>query len=90
AWKQYARGAGMHLKDYRALQSEHYWLDWQALNVHNTELALSNLSYWVNHFADNNIEFGLRLPNVTIEIGAGDVHRLNALTALALFGWTSE
>ena len=90
AWQQYARGAGMHLKDYRALQSEHYWLDWQALNVHDTELGLSNLSYWVNHFADKNIEFGLRLPNVTIEIGAGDVHRLNALTALALFGWASE
>ncbi len=90
AWKQYARGAGMHLKDYRALQSEHYWLDWQALNVRDTELALSNLSYWVNHFSDNNIEFGLRLPSSTIEMGAGDVHRLNALTALALFGWAKE
>lgn len=90
AWKQYARGAGMHLKDYRALQSEHYWLDWQAINVRDTELALSQLSYWVNYFADNNIEFGLRLPNVTIDIGVGDVHRLHALTALALFGWTRE
>ena len=90
AWKQYARGAGMHLKDYRAQQSEHYWLDWQALNARDTELALSNLSYWVIHFSDNNIEFGLRLPNITIEIGVGDVHRLNALTALALFGRASE
>ncbi|MDZ7924760.1 MAG: hypothetical protein U5M23_12005 [Marinagarivorans sp.] len=50
-----------------------YWLDWQALNVRDTELALSHLSYWVNHFADQNIEFGLRLPNVTIDIGTGDV-----------------
>jgi uncharacterized protein (DUF58 family) len=90
AWKHYARGAGMHLKDYRAQQSEHYWLDWHALNVHDTELALSNLSYWVNHFTDNNVEFGLRLPNLTLEIGLGDVHRLNALTALALYGWASE
>lgn len=90
AWKQYARGAGMHLKDYRALQSEHYWLDWHALNVSDTELALSNLSYWVNYFSDNNIEFGLRLPNSVIEIGAGDVHRLNALMALALYGWARE
>lgn len=90
AWKQYARGAGLHLKDYRALQSEHFWLDWQALNVRDTELALSHLSYWVNYFADNNIEFGLRLPNVVIERGMGDVHRLNALTALALFGWVQE
>jgi uncharacterized protein (DUF58 family) len=90
AWKQYARGAGMHLKDYRALQSEHYWLDWNLMNVLDTELALSQLSYWVNYFADKNIEFGLRLPNGTIDIGVGDVHRLSALTALALFGWTKE
>jgi uncharacterized protein (DUF58 family) len=90
AWKQFARGAGMHLKDYRALQSEHLWLDWQALDVRDTELALSNLSYWVNHFADNNIEFGLRLPQVTIERGVGDVHRLSALSALALFGFVRE
>ena len=90
AWKQYARGAGMHLKDYRALQSEHYWLDWHVMNAQDTELALSHLSYWVNYFADNNIEFGLRLPATTIEIGVGDVHRLSALTALALFGWVRE
>jgi uncharacterized protein (DUF58 family) len=90
AWKQYARGAGLHLKDYRALRSENYWLDWDALNVRDTELALSHLSYWVNQFADNNVEFGLRLPNITIEMGMGDVHRLNALTALALFGWAKE
>jgi uncharacterized protein (DUF58 family) len=90
AWKQYARGAGMHLKDYRAYQSQHYWLDWHVMDVRDTELALSNLCYWVNYFADNNLEFGLRLPNVTINIGAGDVHRLNALTALALFGWVED
>lgn len=90
AWKQFARGAGMHLKDYRALQSDHYWLDWEMLNARDTELALSNLSYWVNYFADNNVEFGLRLPNLTIDLGMGDVQRLNALTALALFGWVKE
>lgn len=90
AWKQYARGAGMHLKDYRAMQSEHYWLDWHVMNVRDTELALSHLSYWVNYFADHNIEFGLRLPKVTIDVGVGDVHRVNALTALALYGWARE
>ncbi len=90
SWKHYARGAGLHLKDYRALQSEHFWLDWQAVNVIDTELALSNLSYWVNYFAESNLEFGLRLPHVLIERGGGDVHRLNALTALALFGWVQK
>ena len=90
AWKQYARGAGLHLKDYRAIQSQHYWLDWQQLNVHDTELGLSNMSYWVNQFSDTNTEFGLILPGTTIEMGSGEVHRVNALTALALFGWVPE
>lgn len=90
AWKQYARGAGLQLKDYRALQTEQRWLDWQQLAVADTELALSYMSYWVNYFADNNIEFGLQLPAVTIEMGAGDVHRINALTALALYGWVDN
>lgn len=90
AWKHYARGAGLYLKDYRAMRSEHYWLDWQALAVRDTELALSHFSYWVNQFADNNIEFGLRLPNAIVELGLGDVHRVHALTELALFGYTRD
>ncbi|MES2825507.1 MAG: DUF58 domain-containing protein [Pseudomonadota bacterium] len=86
AWKQYARGAGLHLKDYRAQQSQQYWLDWQYVNTGDIELGLSYMSYWVNQFSENNIEFGLILPSKTIELAAGEAHRLHALTALALFG----
>lgn len=90
AWKQYARGAGMHLKDYRAQHTVHYWLDWQVMNLRDTELALSHLSYWVNYFSNQHVEFGLRMPQQTIALGSGDIHRLNALTALALFGWVDK
>lgn len=90
AWKQYARGAGLHLKDYRASQSQQYWLDWHSGNSGNTELTLSHLCYWVNQLAEANQEFGLVLPNNTIAMGAGDIHRLQALTALALFGWVEN
>jgi uncharacterized protein (DUF58 family) len=90
AWKQFARGAGLHLKDYRALQSQQMWLDWQYLKVQDTELGLSQLSYWVHFFAEHNLEFGLRLPGQTIPMGGGDLHRLEALSALALFGWERE
>lgn len=90
AWKQYARGAGLHLKDYRALHSRQYWLDWQSSYSGDTELALSHLCYWVNHYAQNNQEFGLLLPGASVAMGTGDVHRLQALTALALFGWVEE
>lgn len=93
AWKQYARGAGLHVKDYRAIQSQQYWLDWQSGNSGNSgdsELTLSHLCYWVNHLAEANHEFGLILPHRTIAMGIGDVHRLQALTALALFGWVES
>jgi uncharacterized protein (DUF58 family) len=87
AWKQYARGAGLHLKDYRSNQGQQIWLLWDALTVADTELRLSYLSYWVNHFFENNIEFGLQLPHQRIELGVGELHRVQALTALALYGW---
>lgn len=90
AWKQYARGAGLHLKDYRAQQSQQYWLDWQHITARDTELGLSHMSYWVHHFAENNIEYGLILPSKIIGMGTGDAHRLQALTALALFGLAEE
>lgn len=60
------------------------------MQVQDTELGLSQLSYWVTNFSENNIEFGLRLPGVTIPVGTGDVHRLEALSALALFGWEPD
>jgi uncharacterized protein (DUF58 family) len=87
AWKQYARGAGLHLKDYRSQESQQYWLDWRQVNTGDTELGLSHLCYWVNQFAEKNCEFGLLLPNGQIDMGSGEVHRLQALKALALFGW---
>ncbi|HWV14401.1 MAG TPA: DUF58 domain-containing protein [Cellvibrio sp.] len=86
AWKQYARGAGMHLKDYRAAQAQEYRLDWQQLRVRDPELGWSYLCYWVNHFAQGNHHFALMLPDQTIEMGQGEIHRIRALTALALAG----
>lgn len=85
AWKHVARGAGLHLKDYRALQSQHHWLDWNEMQARDTELRLSYLSYWVNQLADTQQEYGLLMPSTRIELGSGEVHRLQALTALALF-----
>ncbi len=86
AWKQYARGAGLHLKDYRAHKSQQYWLDWQHISARDVELGLSQMSYWVNQFTERNIEFGLLLPGEVVDMGCGDIHRLHALRALALFG----
>ena len=86
AWKQFARGAGLHLKDYVGYQNQQVWLDWHSLAISDTETRLSQLCYWALEFGKTQIEFGLRLPDCTIELGAGGAHQAKILRALALYG----
>jgi uncharacterized protein (DUF58 family) len=86
AWKQYARGAGLHLKDYVGYQSRQVWLDWHSLGGQDTERRLSQLCYWVQLLARTSTEYGLLLPNVILPLGSGSEHQERALCALALYG----
>lgn len=86
AWKLYARGAGMHLKEYRGFQSEQVWLDWHRLSGLDQETRLSQLCYWVLEFGKTTAEYGLRLPGVEIPLGRGPEHQGRVLRELALFG----
>jgi uncharacterized protein (DUF58 family) len=85
AWKQFARGAGLHLKDYVGYQNQQVWLDWDGLPGLDTETRLSQLCYWALELARTHTEFGLRLPGCTIELGLGSAHQDRKLRALALF-----
>ena len=51
-----------------------------------TEQRLSHLCYWVLEFDSEGEEYGLRLPNVTIQPSVGEKHRERVLKELALFG----
>lgn len=84
AWKQYARGVGLHLKDYVGYQSQNVWLDWQVLKGLDTEARLSRLCYWVLQLSKASGQYGLRLPHQSFELGAGDAHKVILLRALAL------
>lgn len=85
AWKQFARGAGLHLKDYVGYQNQQVWLDWEGLPGVDTETRLSQLCYWALELAKTRTEYGLRLPGCTIELGVGNIHQDRILRALALF-----
>lgn len=85
AWKQFARGAGLHLKDYIGYQNQQVWLDWHNLAGLDTETRLSQLCYWVLEFAKSRTEYGLRLPDCTIALGSGAAHEERVLRALALY-----
>ncbi len=85
AWKQFARGAGLHLKEYVGYQSQHVWLDWHALGGLDTETRLSRLCYWVLQLGRTQAFYGLRLPGLTLALGQGDIHQAALLRALALY-----
>jgi uncharacterized protein (DUF58 family) len=86
AWKNYARGQGLYVKDYASLISSELWLDWENWPGGGVEARLSGICYWVLEFSTRQQPFGLRLPGFTLPPGTGETHKLRALQALALFG----
>jgi len=84
AWKAYARGQEMLVKQYTGTDVTSHWFDFDSLKQMDLETRLSQLSRWV---VDANLQgnaWGLRLPAETIEPDLGPAHRNRCLTALAL------
>ena len=86
AWKAYARGAPLLVKEYTASGSAERLLDFAALAGLDTELRLSQLARWILACAADGERYGLRLPQNSIELDQGQLHRQRCLRALALFG----
>ncbi|MBF0274647.1 MAG: DUF58 domain-containing protein [Nitrospinae bacterium] len=85
AWKNLARGHGLHTKEFVAYTDRKVWLDWETFGGMDKELRLSGICFWVTELSRTGDEYGLKLPNQEISIGRGEEHRNNCLKALALF-----
>ncbi len=85
AWKQYARGAGLHLKDYQGTLADSSWLDYADISG-DTERRLSGLCFFALEWHRQGREFGLRLPDREIAPASGEAHLQSVLRALALYG----
>ena len=86
AWKADARGQGLLSKVFSGRAETHLWLDWNELPSQlYTEARLSRLTRWVLEADAQDIVFGLRLPNVTIEPDIGPGHRDHCLRSLAVY-----
>ena len=85
AWKAYARGQGLHTKQYAGTDVVSHVFDWDSLPALGTEARLSQLCRWVLDAHERGEAFGLRLPGVSIEPNVGTAHRERCLNALALF-----
>lgn len=86
AWKQYARGQQMLLKNYCDYRSHQVWLQWQDLPGLSVEVRLGRLCDWVLQISKTQEEYGLRLPDIEIQPASGPSHQREVLKALALFG----
>lgn len=84
AWKHYARGAGLHLKNYMGTLADSVWLDFADM-VGDTETRLSGLCYLALEWHRQEREYGLRLPDGEIAPASGENHLQAVLKALALY-----
>lgn len=85
AWKSYARGVGLHTKQYCGTDVVSHVFDWDALQGLGTEARLAQLCRWVLDAHEQGEAFGLRLPGERIGANLGPAHRQRCLNALALF-----
>ncbi|MCB1863077.1 MAG: DUF58 domain-containing protein [Gammaproteobacteria bacterium] len=83
-WKALAREQGLQTKLFGGDRAEKCWLDWHHLQG-DTEQRLSQLCRGVLDASGGDIEFGLRLPDIEFKPARDQQHRLNCLSALALF-----
>jgi len=85
AWKNYARGQGLLLKEFSAFVDRRIWIEWEAFKGLDRETRLSVMCYWVLQVAKSNDEFGLRMPGIEIQPSRGPGHQTRVLKALALY-----
>lgn len=85
AWKAYARGQGLHTKQYAGTDVVSHVFDWDGLPGLGTEQRLAQLCRWILDAHEREEPYGLRLPGTTIDVQIGTAHRERCLNALATF-----
>ena len=86
AWKIAARDQGLFTKQFSGRTETELWLDWALLPASlGVEERLSQLARWVLDAHADGLSFGLRLPDATVSMAAGEAQRERCLEALALF-----
>lgn len=84
-WKSFARHQTLQTKEFSSTTSDELWLNYSDTTASSMELKLSQLARWVLLAEKQNLRYGLRLPNATINPSAGVTHQENCLKQLALF-----
>ncbi len=82
-WKKFAKADELISRDTQQAQRYELWLDAAQTGLPETEARLSRLCAWVLAADRLGVDYGLRLPGLTIKPACGAAHRLACLEALA-------
>ena len=85
SWKASSRGRGLFIKEYSGQYDGSFFLDWDLLPGPDAERKLSLLCHAVLKAQQQNLNYGLKLPGLTIGPGNGQIHKRRCLKSLALF-----
>ncbi|HSC75032.1 MAG TPA: DUF58 domain-containing protein [Pseudomonadales bacterium] len=86
AWKQFAAGRGLFVREYAELSGGTVMLDLSVMTEQDLEVKLSKLCYCAIKLHEAGRVYGLRLPNQTvIDAASGDQQLHLVLSALALY-----
>jgi uncharacterized protein (DUF58 family) len=86
AWKAYARGAPLLVKEYSAMGAELRVFDFAKLENLGLEARLEQLARWLVDAETRGERYGLVIPPQHFEPDSGPEHRHRCLSALALYG----
>lgn len=84
AWKAYARGLPLVVKEYTGRSARAPVFDFDALAGLGTEQRLQQLARWIVDAEARGQRYALRLPGTSIDESRGPAHRHRCLEALAL------
>jgi uncharacterized protein (DUF58 family) len=90
AWKAYARGAPLLVREYHDPRGRERVLDFALLGPLDVEARLSQLAAWVIEAERDGDAWALRLPDSSLPTSAGPAHRRVSLDALARHGFSTD
>jgi uncharacterized protein (DUF58 family) len=90
AWKAYARGAPLLVKEYSALGADLRLFDFAQLRHLEIEARLEQLARWIVDAESRGERYGLAMPGQRFEPDSGPQHRHECLEALARHGLPRE
>jgi uncharacterized protein (DUF58 family) len=90
AWKAYARGAPLLVREYHDPRGRERRLDYAQLATLEAEVRLAQLARWVLDADHEGESWSLRLPGALLALASGVAHRRACLDALARHGFDKE